>query len=361
MSSMAPTGPSCPAVSSNTLSNHVLRVRLAEIDGEMAELQVRLDQLATARIPIANALETIVYPILTIPPEITSEIFRQYVAEYPLHLPDSYTDSCGPPLLASICGAWRHIALNLQVIWSNITIYEPLTELLECCLARAGMHSLILSLNATRVFPGFSRALAAPRHLHTLVIRGRKSFDFLEGVTLPALEVLVLDPGNDASLPLVLGLFTRSGCQLRSISIIEPDYNFALHVLEAIPTVSEVHLNLRETGWLWDDELIPFFKRLATEAKFLSNLQTLCMQWGIRAVPRELVEMLESRRHQLSTQSKVLKAFKLHCECETRHSMDELEEDPDLLDRLRVLVTDGFELELPVFHTNGAVHFFNHY
>ncbi|KAJ6569273.1 hypothetical protein B0H19DRAFT_1256921 [Mycena capillaripes] len=145
MTSMADTGPSTPALPSDP---DALRVPPAEIDGEVAKLQTRLYQVARARVPIVKALRSIVYPVLALPPEITAEIFLQYVAEHPLHLPDSYTNLSGPPLLASICRAWRQTALNLQVIWSNITVGQIDTEsLLQCCLARAGGSPLTLDMD----------------------------------------------------------------------------------------------------------------------------------------------------------------------------------------------------------------------
>ncbi|KAJ6568515.1 hypothetical protein B0H19DRAFT_1373162 [Mycena capillaripes] len=58
--------------------------------------------------------------------------------------------SLGPPLLASICRAWRHIAVNLQSLWSNITTYQMVTEyMLESCLARAGRRPLALDMDLT--------------------------------------------------------------------------------------------------------------------------------------------------------------------------------------------------------------------
>ncbi|KAJ7202285.1 hypothetical protein GGX14DRAFT_570791 [Mycena pura] len=57
----------------------MLRERLAEIESEMAPIQARLAHLATARKLIVDALESIVFPILRIPPEITAEFFVHYV------------------------------------------------------------------------------------------------------------------------------------------------------------------------------------------------------------------------------------------------------------------------------------------
>jgi hypothetical protein len=97
-----------------------LHTRLAEIDAEMADLQARLKRLTVERRPIATTLDAIIYPILTIPPEITAEIFIHYVAL------DEWVElhNCAsrPLLLASICSVWRLIALNLRSIWGNLKI-----------------------------------------------------------------------------------------------------------------------------------------------------------------------------------------------------------------------------------------------
>ncbi|KAJ6569284.1 hypothetical protein B0H19DRAFT_692647 [Mycena capillaripes] len=482
---MADTGPSVPPLPSDP---HALRVRLAEIDGEMAELRARIEQLARARLPIANALESIVYPIVTLPTEITIEIFLHYVTD-PLRLPDSYTDLSGPPLLASICRVWRHIALNLQVIWSNIAVDLSVTEpLLQCCLARAGGNLLTLDMNSgwgenpkhlfaaaaqycmqwetfkcrldlSLAFPmdqvegrflrlrklaltayynvqtGFgttapvtafceapllreveldeislpsitlpwaqlthltcSRIDAAQivemlletRHLEKLTVHPlRDSFSdaipvpvtlpslralaivddgslyFLESLTLPMLEILEIHSDFYDALPQVLRMFDHSGCRLRSISMSDTSYDFSLAILEAIPTTRELHLCMEiEDSWWWERDLIPFFNRLATDAKFLPNLQTLSMEWDIRDIPQrlvemlheELVEMLESRYYQRNNHSTALKAFKLRLKSRYRSPTDNLEAHPGLIrDRMRLLAADGLNLELPVFSRN---------
>ncbi|KAJ6509125.1 hypothetical protein DFH09DRAFT_861760, partial [Mycena vulgaris] len=89
--------------------------RLAEIDAEITELQARLSHLAVTRKPLADALESIVYPILTLPPEITAEIFIHYCALSPWTI--LHESRSGPLLLANICRTWRGIAINLRSIW----------------------------------------------------------------------------------------------------------------------------------------------------------------------------------------------------------------------------------------------------
>ncbi|KAF8211749.1 hypothetical protein K438DRAFT_57770 [Mycena galopus ATCC 62051] len=56
----------------------------------------------------------------------------------------------GPQVLASVCRAWRHIAINLHSMWSNILVpnlYDPNTEkLLRWWLPRVGGHPLKLAV-----------------------------------------------------------------------------------------------------------------------------------------------------------------------------------------------------------------------
>lgn len=56
-------------------SNAALRVRLAELNISIPELQSRLKTLEHARQSIEQQLDGIVYPVLTLPNEITAEIF----------------------------------------------------------------------------------------------------------------------------------------------------------------------------------------------------------------------------------------------------------------------------------------------
>ncbi|KAJ7029805.1 hypothetical protein C8F04DRAFT_1264525 [Mycena alexandri] len=136
-----------------------LRHRLAEIDDEMVDLQARLERLVAERRPIAETLRSVFYPVVTLPPEITAEIFLHYVDTAHIghhgNLPvaPGGTGGHGPLLLASICRAWRAIALDLQPIWSKFDLptgpstVSSTQKLLECWLPRAGGHPLDLSIS----------------------------------------------------------------------------------------------------------------------------------------------------------------------------------------------------------------------
>ncbi|KAF7347134.1 F-box domain-containing protein [Mycena venus] len=135
-------------IPSTTTSAASLRTRLMEIDAEMADLHARLQQLAVARRPVVEALRSIIYPILTLPPEITAEIFKQCVDET---ITVARANWLGPLVLSSVCRAWRHIGFNLKSIWSNICIpntYEAIPSLEKVAwwwLPRVGGHPLDLT------------------------------------------------------------------------------------------------------------------------------------------------------------------------------------------------------------------------
>ncbi|KAJ7902934.1 hypothetical protein B0H13DRAFT_1524910, partial [Mycena leptocephala] len=92
---------------------------------------------------LIESLDSIVYSVLTLPPEITSEIFIHCVRDYPRH---------GPLLVASVCKAWRIIALTTPVLWSEFHGFRfgglmgrrNLVSLLQCWLPRAGSRLLTL-------------------------------------------------------------------------------------------------------------------------------------------------------------------------------------------------------------------------
>ncbi|KAJ7670780.1 hypothetical protein DFH06DRAFT_142185 [Mycena polygramma] len=149
------------AVSSTSANSspRAIRNRVADIDAEMANLQARLVCLAGERKPLVEALKYVVYPVLTLPVELTAEIFLQYFTRADIGGSDpnvphplGWIPPCGPLLLASICREWRRIALSLQPIWSNFHIaptenaISSAEKLLQCWLPRTGNHPLEVDL-----------------------------------------------------------------------------------------------------------------------------------------------------------------------------------------------------------------------
>ncbi|KAJ7466051.1 hypothetical protein FB451DRAFT_1402456 [Mycena latifolia] len=161
--------------SSTTLSASELRSRLVDIEEKMAELESELARLRVKRDGVLGSLDSIVYPILTLPPEITSEIFIHSVVP-PDFLPDdadSESDDSSEPdsevvavntspiplRLASMCRAWRAIALSTCALWADFnpeTFHSGrpnarnLPDLLKCWLPRARSLPLDLSIDVPR-------------------------------------------------------------------------------------------------------------------------------------------------------------------------------------------------------------------
>ncbi|KAJ7119995.1 hypothetical protein C8R46DRAFT_1256749 [Mycena filopes] len=107
--------------------NLVLRRRLVYVESQLETESVssrhspRLKQdrqrrLTEEKIAIQKSLESIVYPILTIPFEITAEIFVHCLPA----LPGQPSGSVAPMLLARICRQWRNIACSTPRLWAAL-------------------------------------------------------------------------------------------------------------------------------------------------------------------------------------------------------------------------------------------------
>ncbi|KAJ7635298.1 hypothetical protein FB45DRAFT_1026184 [Roridomyces roridus] len=99
-----------------------LRHRLAELNFLIAGLTAERDALQAQS-------DAIVYPILSLPPETTVEIFEHCVVRR-----TSSSPSAAPLLLTQVCRRWRQIALATPRLWKSVT---P-EELIKMWLSRSG-------------------------------------------------------------------------------------------------------------------------------------------------------------------------------------------------------------------------------
>ncbi|KAJ7186693.1 hypothetical protein C8R46DRAFT_277957 [Mycena filopes] len=218
-------------------TSSVLRHRLVELDDEMDALEAKLQRLSAERRQIVHDLDSLVYPVLTLPPEITSQIFMHYFEDP--HIGRTRNPGRGPLTLASVCRSWRDLCLSLRVLWSALRIYpdripgganDGFVNLLRCWLPRAG--HLLLDL---RVFRGSAGAIFA------LLTQYSTQWRTL-GLTLdtmdyfPSLEV----QGNVPSLQeLIVNIIAQEGET--------PVLNTAFHIA---PRLRKVELSRASLEWI---------------------------------------------------------------------------------------------------------------
>ncbi|KAJ7262991.1 hypothetical protein C8J57DRAFT_1133743, partial [Mycena rebaudengoi] len=96
-----------------------LRAELAKIDEKTATLQSKLQLLSEQRQSVLQRLDAVVYPVLTLPPEITADIFVHYLGNFPVITYDCASKAYPPLLLASVCREWRRVALSFPRLWAE--------------------------------------------------------------------------------------------------------------------------------------------------------------------------------------------------------------------------------------------------
>ncbi|KAJ7044862.1 hypothetical protein C8F04DRAFT_1069818 [Mycena alexandri] len=98
-----------------------LRRRLVELDAQILEQKRVLLDLRRTRIALEREInETAMYPILTLPVEITTEIFHQLPLKIGLGF-YMYRNTA-PVSLTAVCRSWRAIALGTPELWSTLKI-----------------------------------------------------------------------------------------------------------------------------------------------------------------------------------------------------------------------------------------------
>ncbi|KAJ7461952.1 hypothetical protein FB451DRAFT_1267343 [Mycena latifolia] len=133
-----------------------LRARLAQVDASISEQKLRLQELETVRRGIQHELDCIVYPVLTLPPEITSGIFIQCLPPSQVFTEEDKDSlpSKAPLLLLRICTVWRSIAISIPQLWVDLHVdlsqdrpgLEALEEFIKDWFNRAASCPLSFSV-----------------------------------------------------------------------------------------------------------------------------------------------------------------------------------------------------------------------
>ncbi|KAJ7479691.1 hypothetical protein FB451DRAFT_1130966 [Mycena latifolia] len=125
-----------------------LRARKVDLDAEIAAMELALQSLRAERDILERQLA---YPVHTLPNEITSEIFVNFLPAYPI--PPPLSGILSPVVLGHICREWREIAFSTPRLWRAIEIVfideEDLPkqlDILKTWLLRSGECPLSISL-----------------------------------------------------------------------------------------------------------------------------------------------------------------------------------------------------------------------
>ncbi|KAF8145290.1 hypothetical protein K438DRAFT_1872261 [Mycena galopus ATCC 62051] len=113
------------------------RALVADLDAKISDLERSLFALRTQKQLAQERLDSYKYPVLTIPNELTTEIFIHFLPIYP-RCP-ALTGLESPTLLTQICRQWRGTALETPALWRAISLFsiEGKTHLLDTWLSRS--------------------------------------------------------------------------------------------------------------------------------------------------------------------------------------------------------------------------------
>ncbi|KAK6978002.1 F-box domain-containing protein [Favolaschia claudopus] len=128
-------------------------LKILDLEAEMAAIANRLSVpvLRLEKLEIENRPDssTLAYPVLTLPNEITVEIFLRFLPSYP-YAPPMF-GLLSPILLTKICRQWREIALATPMLWRAISL--PQGWVVDADRIEAAASAVSLWLSRSGNFP----------------------------------------------------------------------------------------------------------------------------------------------------------------------------------------------------------------
>ncbi|KAJ7280975.1 hypothetical protein C8J57DRAFT_1220249 [Mycena rebaudengoi] len=104
------------------LTRSDIRGSISDLDTRILELEQALATARLERQDLQTRLDSYKYPILTLPIEITSEIFVHFLPPYPERPPAIGLSS--PHILGHIFRSWRELALSTSRLWQAIELHQ---------------------------------------------------------------------------------------------------------------------------------------------------------------------------------------------------------------------------------------------
>ncbi|KAJ7609946.1 hypothetical protein FB45DRAFT_340649 [Roridomyces roridus] len=215
------------------MSDSELRTEIALLDQELPELDAQIALVRTKRDRASELLlQALAYPVLSLPNEITSEIFIQYI---------DVDERRSPLRLTWVCREWRELAHSCCRLWTSFDSKFYAVNCMPFWLRRSGGLPLDLQIDLP-ASPSEAQAIVEDlcnysAQWRTVSLRSTSLISFpasLHG-PFPFLEKLQLPSGYETSTPSVF----LNAPRLREVSA-SPAYSW----LERLPWVQLKVLDL---------------------------------------------------------------------------------------------------------------------
>ncbi|KAJ7641131.1 hypothetical protein FB45DRAFT_352883 [Roridomyces roridus] len=269
------------------------RAHIAEIDAQIAELEERIRLLRIDREATQRRLDAYTYPVLTLPPELVSEIFLHTLPAYPACPP--LTGPASPISLTHICQSWREVAIATPLLWRAIAFIcaeQDLggqTEVVRTWLDRSGSCPLSVKIETEPGLVGNREEIPLYRERweQVAIAATGHMLGFLLRDSMPMLRSLSVTMEYEGSRPAMISLDLPS---LRTVSL-----NWFQYPVNWLPWNQVTSLTLesmysrncipvlRDAIHLEDLTLIncDFFD-IANESRIpLTQLKTLVATWNV--------------------------------------------------------------------------------
>ena len=190
------------------MATAALRARIAHLDGQIRALSAERDAL------VSELEETATFPILTLPPEITAEIFLRCLDDS-LAEDRQMTFGNAPLILLLVCKAWADVARSTPRLWRALKLnfmydewydMRQLTAVVREWPTMCREMPLEVHIVGASIFPYTHRFMAALQpmtgHIVTLVLRlDEEDLEWLadQRLELDNLQVLRLSRENRTS------------------------------------------------------------------------------------------------------------------------------------------------------------------
>ncbi|KAF8161768.1 hypothetical protein K438DRAFT_1859413, partial [Mycena galopus ATCC 62051] len=219
-----------------------LRRRIAELDAQIADHRRVLHDLEEARTAVERELHATPFPVLTLPAEITAEIFACCLLPFAnlgwKGVIGEYRD-IAPILLTQVCRAWRDVTLTTPRLWSTLVIIVDsvpahaisnphlIDDFIDRWFARAGQCPLSFVFRGKGV-----RADIAYQVLANVLRRYSHRFHYLE---LHNVDHLLHQLG--------LGSLNFPFLESASLNLDYPRDDALVNVFDNAPVLHEFHLH----------------------------------------------------------------------------------------------------------------------